>query len=68
MIDYFALALCHGLLLVALLRLARRGDIDSDATLEESDISGDGNRNGNRGGKSRGNRAKPRRNRRDRHA
>lgn len=30
MIDYFALALCHGLLLVALLRLARRDDVDAD--------------------------------------
>lgn len=34
MIDYFALALCHGLLLIALLRLARRSDVDSDAALE----------------------------------
>ena len=35
MIDYFALALCHGLLLVALLRLARRTDVDSDDALED---------------------------------
>ena len=34
MIDYFALALCHGLLLIALIRLARRSDVDSDAALE----------------------------------
>jgi hypothetical protein len=30
MIDYFALALGHGLLALALLRLALRGDVDSD--------------------------------------
>lgn len=35
MIDYFALALCHGLLLIALIRLARRSDVDSDAALED---------------------------------
>ncbi|GAA3787946.1 hypothetical protein GCM10022600_05470 [Qipengyuania pelagi] len=35
MIDYFALALCHGLLLIALLRLARRSDVDKDAALED---------------------------------
>ena len=30
MIDYFALALGHGLLALALLRLALRGDVDAD--------------------------------------
>ncbi|MFN3990976.1 MAG: hypothetical protein ACK4IS_12030 [Erythrobacter sp.] len=30
MIDYFALALGHGLLALALLRLAMRGDVDAD--------------------------------------
>ena len=35
MIDYFALALRHGLLLIALLRLARRSDVDKDAALED---------------------------------
>ena len=35
MIDYFALALCHGLLLIALLRLARRSDVDKDSALED---------------------------------
>ncbi|KZY55512.1 hypothetical protein A3736_10445 [Erythrobacter sp. HI0063] len=35
MIDYFALALCHGLLLIALIRLARRSDVDTDAALED---------------------------------
>jgi hypothetical protein len=35
LIDYFALALCHGLLLIALLRLARRSDVDKDAALED---------------------------------
>lgn len=36
MIDYFALALTHALLLVALLRLVGREDVDSEA-LEEGD-------------------------------
>ena len=31
MIDYFALALTHGLLVIALLRLVRRGDLDADS-------------------------------------
>ena len=35
LIDYFALALCHALLLIALLRLARREDVDSDAALAQ---------------------------------
>ncbi len=35
MIDYFALALCHGLLLIALIRLARRSDVDTDVALED---------------------------------
>jgi len=30
MIDHFALALGHGLLAIALLRLALRGDVDRD--------------------------------------
>ena len=30
MIDYFALSLTHGLLLLALLRLVKRADLDSD--------------------------------------
>lgn len=30
MIDYFALALGHGLLALALLRVAMRGDVDAD--------------------------------------
>ena len=30
MIDYFALALTHGLLLIALLRLVGRADVDAD--------------------------------------
>ena len=41
MIDYFALALCHGLLLVALLRLARRGDVDAEPGGEEEREAGD---------------------------
>ncbi|UVI39803.1 hypothetical protein [Qipengyuania spongiae] len=31
MIDYFALALTHGLLVIALLRLVRRGDLDVES-------------------------------------
>ena len=31
MIDYFALALTHGLLAIALLRLVRRGDLGLDS-------------------------------------
>jgi hypothetical protein len=33
MIDYIALAIGHGLLAVALLRLALRGDVDDDPLL-----------------------------------
>jgi hypothetical protein len=33
MIDYFALALGHGLLALALLRVAMRGDVDADPLL-----------------------------------
>ncbi|AOL24906.1 hypothetical protein Ga0102493_11777 [Erythrobacter litoralis] len=35
MIDQIALALGHGLLAVALLRLALRGDVDTDPLVEE---------------------------------
>lgn len=34
MIDYFALALGHGLLAVALFRLVRRDELDVDPSLE----------------------------------
>ena len=35
MIDYFALALGHGLLAIALLRLVLRDDLDSDPLIGE---------------------------------
>ncbi|MDP4538191.1 hypothetical protein Q9K01_00935 [Qipengyuania sp. DY56-A-20] len=35
MIDYFALALTHGLLLLALLRLIRREDVDVEPAAED---------------------------------
>ncbi|GMM91981.1 hypothetical protein [Qipengyuania sp. MTN3-11] len=41
MIDYFALALTHGLLVIALLRLARRSDLDSEGEFVPSDDFGD---------------------------
>ena len=34
MIDYFALALTHGLLVIALFRLMRRDDLDADSAVE----------------------------------
>ena len=34
MIDYFTLALMHGLLALAFLRLAGRGDLDADRQAE----------------------------------
>lgn len=35
MIDYFSLALIHGLLVLAALRLLARDDLDEDVSLEE---------------------------------
>ena len=35
MIDYFALALTHGLILIALIRLAGRVDLDKDPEVEK---------------------------------
>lgn len=35
MIDYFSLALIHGLLVLTALRLLARDDLDEDASLEE---------------------------------
>ena len=35
MIDYFTLALIHGLLVLAALRLLSRDDLDEDAPVEE---------------------------------
>ncbi len=35
MIDYFALALTHGLLALACWRLLLRGDLDSEAGMDE---------------------------------
>ncbi len=37
MIDYFALALIHGLLAIAMLRLVRRDSLDLDPALEVED-------------------------------
>lgn len=37
MIDYFALALTHGLLIVMLLRLIRRPDIDVEPPISEEE-------------------------------
>lgn len=37
MIDYFALALTHGLLVIMLLRLIRRADVDVEPPVSEDD-------------------------------
>lgn len=44
MIDYFALALGHGLLAIALLRLVLREGLDTDPLLEEIKSEAAGNR------------------------
>ncbi|MDE2436554.1 MAG: hypothetical protein KGM49_09865 [Sphingomonadales bacterium] len=36
MVDIFALSLCHGLLVIALLRLVRRPDLDSEEGGEDT--------------------------------
>ncbi|MBU1254897.1 MAG: hypothetical protein KKE69_10990 [Alphaproteobacteria bacterium] len=38
MIDYFALTLTHGLLLLALLRLIRREDVDVEPATEDETV------------------------------
>jgi hypothetical protein len=38
MIDYFALALTHGLLTIAAWRLMSRGDLDSDPAAAEGSV------------------------------
>ncbi|WDA40915.1 hypothetical protein [Erythrobacter sp. BLCC-B19] len=44
MIDYFALALGHGLLAIALLRLMLREGLDRDPLIEQIKSETDGNR------------------------
>ena len=44
MIDYFALALGHGLMAIALLRLVLRADCDADPLLGRLDSDTDENR------------------------
>lgn len=39
MIDLFSLALCHGLLLVAALRLLKRDDLDDETTSNSGETS-----------------------------
>lgn len=44
MIDYFALALGHGLLAIALLRLVMRPGLDADPLIEDLKSEAEGNR------------------------
>lgn len=44
MIDYLALALGHGLLAIALLRLAARGGLESDPLIAALEAETEGNR------------------------
>ena len=44
MIDYFALALGHGLLAIALLRLVMRAGLDTDPLIEEIEAETTSNR------------------------
>lgn len=46
MIDYFALALGHGLLAIALLRLVGRDGLDADPLIEQIKAETAGNRKG----------------------
>jgi hypothetical protein len=41
MIDYFALALSHGLIALALWRMLRRGELDAEPPGQESESGGD---------------------------
>lgn len=41
MIDYFSLALTHGLIALALWRLLRRADLDSEPGEEPGEAAGD---------------------------
>ncbi len=41
MIDFFALALSHGLLALACWRILRRGDLDAESTASPADPSAD---------------------------
>ena len=47
MIDYFALALGHGLLAIALLRLVLREGLDADPLIEQLERDTEGNRKAN---------------------
>lgn len=40
MIDYFALALCHGLLLLMLWRIQQRPDLDREEWIEQGALEG----------------------------
>lgn len=54
MIDYFALALGHGLLALALLRLALRDDVDGDPLIASLEAEAAARRkNGTKGARSK---------------
>ena len=59
MIDYFALALGHGLLVLAFLRLVMRDSLDVDPAISELQVAAEAKRPNPRGNRRKAGSAKP---------